>query len=195
MKSRLIPGRIRPISFIFVIPLVILSLTIGLVIAQISFNLAVDYRLHQLESQISPIEVETGDSGEVILPDEQTPDTNPETSSLLQTEAEREMIERVVMAEAMGEPFEGQVAVAQTILDRAVLWNMTPVEVVSQDSQYADMHSGEISQSVREAVAAVFDYGCRAFEEPTTHFATFEPWWAKEKVNRGSIGRHIFWGD
>lgn len=57
MKSRLIPGRIRPISFIFVIPLVILSLTIGLIIGQITFNLAVDYRLHQLEAQISPCEV------------------------------------------------------------------------------------------------------------------------------------------
>lgn len=29
MKSRLIPGRIRPISFILVVPLVILSLIVG----------------------------------------------------------------------------------------------------------------------------------------------------------------------
>jgi 3D (Asp-Asp-Asp) domain-containing protein len=65
MKSRLIPGRIRPISFILVIPLVILSLTVGLIVAQISFNLAVGYRLQQLESQISPIEVEIDDSDEV----------------------------------------------------------------------------------------------------------------------------------
>jgi len=194
MKSKLIPGRIRPISFIFVIPLVVLSLTIGLIVAQISFNLAVDYRLHQLESQISPIEVEIDDSGEVILPDEQTPDEATETQSLLQTEAEREMIERVVMAEAMGEPFEGQVAVAQTILDRAVLWDMTPVEVISQNSQYADMYPGEGSQSVKDAVAAVFDQGHRAFEDPVTHFHSgSEPYWAEVKTSRGQIGGHKFY--
>lgn len=69
MRSRLIPGKVRPISFIFVIPLVILAILIGLTFAQISFNLMVDYRLHQLESQISPCEVtespQSEETGEV----------------------------------------------------------------------------------------------------------------------------------
>lgn len=194
MKSKLIPGRIRPISFIFVVPLVILSLIVGLIIAQISFNLAVDYRLRQLESQISPIEVEIDDSGEVNPSEVETVSIAPETPSLLQNEAEREMIERVVMAEAMGEPFEGQVAVAQTILDRSVLWDMTPVEVITQNSQYANMYPGDISQSVKDAVAAVFDQGHRAFEEPVTHFHSgSEPYWAEVKTSRGQIGGHKFY--
>ena len=83
MKSKLIPGRIRPISFIFVIPLVILSLAIGLIVAQISFNFAVDYRLKQLESQISPIEVEIDDSGGVNLPEVETVSRGPVERNLI----------------------------------------------------------------------------------------------------------------
>lgn len=83
MRSKLIPGRIRPISFILVVPLVILSLTVGLTIAQISFNLAVDYRLQQLESQISPIEVEIDDSGEVITSEMETVSRGPVERNLI----------------------------------------------------------------------------------------------------------------
>lgn len=83
MKSRFIPGRIRPISFILVVPLVILSLTVGLIVAQISFNLAVDYRLHQLESQISPIQVEIDDSGEVIPSEVETVSRGPVERNLV----------------------------------------------------------------------------------------------------------------
>ena len=192
MRSKLMPkGRLRVGSFYLVI-FVIFSLFLGILIGQVTFNLAVDYRLHQLETQISPVSVDSGEEKEEV---EATSDSGLENDCLLKTEAEREMIERVVMAESMGEPFEGQVAVAQTILDRAVLWDMTPVEVISQNSQYADMYPGDISQSVKDAVAAVFDQGHRAFEEPTTHFATYEPWWASEKVNRGEIGGHTFWGE
>jgi len=60
MKSKLIPGKIQPISFIFVIPILILAM----IFAQISFNVAVNFRLHQLESQTSPCEVEIDDSSE-----------------------------------------------------------------------------------------------------------------------------------
>lgn len=192
MRSKLMPkGRLRIGSFYLVI-FVIFSLFLGILIGQVSFNLAVDYRLHQLETQISPVFVDSGEETEEV---EGTPDSGLENDCLLKTEAEREMVERVVMAEAMGEPFEGQVAVAQTIFDRAVLWNKTPVEVVSQESQYADMHSGEVSESVKQAVSAVFDHGYRAFEEPVTHFHAdyVNPYWAEVKTSRGTIGSHRFY--
>ena len=192
MRSKLMPkGRLRAGSF-YIVYVVMVSLILGAVIGQASFNMTLDYRLHQLETQISPVSV---DSGEETNEVEGTSDSGLENDCLLKTEAEREMIERVVMAESMGEPFEGQVAVAQTIFDRAVLWNKTPVEVVSQESQYADMYSGEISDSVKQAVSAVFDHGYRAFEEPVTHFHAdyVNPYWAEVKTSRGTIGSHRFY--
>jgi len=117
---------------------------------------------------------------------------NPSVISL--TPAERELICRVVAAEARGEDLQGQMAVAQTILDRAELWNMTPAEVVQAPGQYAYPYQGEIPDSVKLAVANVFDGGIRIFQDPVTHFHSGpEPYWAADKVNRGSIGRHQFY--
>ena len=110
MKSKLIPGKIRPVSFIFVIPLVILAL----IFAQISFNVMVDFRLHQLESQISPVEVTDSSCSEENAKEEQVFDQENKSAEIgyFSNNAERELIERVVAAESRGEPFEGQIAVA-----------------------------------------------------------------------------------
>ena len=109
-------------------------------------------------------------------------------------DSERELIERVVAAEARGEEYIGMVAVAQTIKDRGDLWGMTYTEVVNAPNQYAPPYSGTISDEVKQAVSDVFDNGCRAFEEPITHFHSGSaPYWANEKVNRGTIGRHSFY--
>ena len=109
------------------------------------------------------------------------------------TAEERELVERVVSAEARGEDLQGQMAVAQTILDRAELWNMTVTEVLTAPDQYATPYQGEIYDETKLAVANVFDGGLRVFQEPITHFYTgAEPYWAIEKVNRGSIGVHTF---
>lgn len=196
MRSKLMPkGRLRIGSFYLVI-FVIFALLLGILIGQVSFNLAVDFRLKQLESQVSPCEVTDEPYSEDNAKVEQMFDAEIKSAEIVYfvNDAERELIERVVMSESRGEPFEGMIAVAQTIKDRSDLWGMTPVEVVTKPSQYAMPYQGDISQSVKDAVAAVFDQGHRAFEEPTTHFATYEPWWASEKVNRGEIGGHTFWG-
>ena len=109
--------------------------------------------------------------------------------------SERELIERVVAAEARGEEHLGKVAVAQTIKDRGDLWGMTYTEVCLAPNQYAPAYQGEISDDVKLAVSEVFDYGYRAFEEPVTHFhsGSVSPSWANEKVNRGAIGSHRFY--
>ena len=75
MRSKLIPGKIRPVSFIFVIPLIILAL----IFAQISFNVMVDFRLHQLESQISPVEVTESSYSEENAKEEQVFDKEIKT--------------------------------------------------------------------------------------------------------------------
>jgi hypothetical protein len=109
------------------------------------------------------------------------------------TPEERDLVERVVASESRGEDLQGQMAVAQTILDRAELWNMTVAEVVQAPGQYASPYQGEISDSIHLAVANVFDGGVRVFQEPTTHFAKGTPYWAEGKINRGNVGRHTFW--
>lgn len=109
---------------------------------------------------------------------------------------ERELIERVVSAEARGESYEGIIAVAQTIKDRGDYWCISYTDVVNAPNQYASAYEGEVPEIVEKAVADVFDNGVRAFEEPTTHFhnSTVSPNWASAKTYRGQIGNHYFYG-
>ena len=109
------------------------------------------------------------------------------------TQEEREIIERVVAAEARGETLKGQMAVANVIKDRAELWNMTPTEVATAKGQFAKPFQGEISEDTKLAVEIIFDKGIRVFKEPVTHFASNNPWWAEHKAIIGKIGVHTFY--
>jgi spore germination cell wall hydrolase CwlJ-like protein len=61
------------------------------------------------------------------------------------------------MAEAGGEPYDGQVAVAQCIRDAAIKDSIRPSEVIIEYKYTPDRK--EPTQSVQEAVRAVFDRG------------------------------------
>lgn len=84
------------------------------------------------------------------------------------TDAERDTVERVVMAEAGGECYEGQVLVAQCILNAAEKLDQRPPEVFETLS-YAGGRP-EPTQSVKDAVAAVFDDGEIYINEPILYF-------------------------
>lgn len=85
--------------------------------------------------------------------------------------AERDLIERVVMAEAGNQPLEGQMAVAQCILNTAEAESMRPDEVVLKPKQYAAPVSAErVTDSVRQSVSAVFDHGETVTDEPIRYF-------------------------
>ena len=113
------------------------------------------------------------------------------------TREERDLVERIVAAEARGEPIEGIMAVAQCIRDRSQLWGMTVTEVCLAPGQFAAPYQGKISPEVVQAVWAVFDLGISIFKIPTTHFHAdyVSPYWAADKVSRGSIGAHLFYGE
>lgn len=122
-------------------------------------------------------------------------ETVPEepTAAYPLTSDEFDLVCRVVSAEARGEDFIGQEAVAQVIRDRALTWEMTVTEVVMAEGQFAKPYTGEISDSIKLAVSNVFDGGVSVLEVPTTHFYSGpEPYWAAGKVNRGRIGCHWF---
>lgn len=84
------------------------------------------------------------------------------------TDAERDVVERVVMAEAGGESFEGQMLVAQCILNAAEKRGVDPSEAVVLYS-YTKSRP-DPTQRVKDAVAAVFDRGETVVDEPIIYF-------------------------
>lgn len=82
-----------------------------------------------------------------------------------------EYVLRVVAAECRGEPYEGQLAVAQCIYDTAEARNMTPEEVVKEANQYASPVSLDlVTESVRNACCDVFVLGNFLTDEPIRFF-------------------------
>lgn len=110
------------------------------------------------------------------------------------TADEREYIVRVCMAEAGGGDYQGCMAVAQTIKNRAELWGKTPYEIVTAKRQFAKPRSGALYENSKKAVAAVFDEGKRAFVSDVTHFYSGEekPYWAEGKTYLGEVGGNKF---
>lgn len=84
------------------------------------------------------------------------------------TEAERDLIERVVMAESGGESYKGQMLVAQCVLNACILDNIRPAEAIRKYA-YAKSRP-EPSESVKQAVSAVFDKGEQVTDEPIVYF-------------------------
>lgn len=85
------------------------------------------------------------------------------------TDEERDIVERVVMAEAKGEDFDGMRLVAQCILTTAECYDMRPDDVVLVPGQYANPED-TASEEVKAAVSAVFDNGDFVTEEPIRFF-------------------------
>lgn len=117
-----------------------------------------------------------------------------EVGKMVLTAAEREMIERVVAAEARGESFEGQAAVAEVIYNRCINRCLSVEEVIWADKQFAYPYGGEISQDTKEAVAAVFDYELLSLDGAEYFHADYvTPYWAEDMEEVCRIGGHIFY--
>ena len=101
------------------------------------------------------------------IPDTPAPAAEPAVRYPL-TDAERDVVERVVMAEAGGESFEGQMLVAQCILNAAEKRGVDPSEAVALYS-YTKSRP-DPTQRVKDAVAAVFDRGETVVDEPILYF-------------------------
>lgn len=105
----------------------------------------------------------------------QSPETTEQTEGPTEpavffelTAEERTLIEQVVSAESRGEPYDGQVAVAQCILN-ACLKDGTRPEAVLKKYHYTTARV-EPTSSVLRAVAAVFDRGEGVTDEPIIYF-------------------------
>jgi hypothetical protein len=109
---------------------------------------------------------------------------------------ERAVVESVVMAEAGGESFDGQMAVAQCILAGCEELGMRPDEVVIE-FQYTP-NRPQPSESVKDAVSAVFDRGEVAVEDTILWFyapagVSGTPWHESQRYVC-TIGGHKFFG-
>jgi N-acetylmuramoyl-L-alanine amidase len=84
------------------------------------------------------------------------------------TETERDLIERVVMAESGGESYKGQMLVCQCILNACEIDGIRPAKVIKKYA-YAKSRP-EPSDSVKRAVSAVFDKGETVTDEAIVYF-------------------------
>lgn len=112
------------------------------------------------------------------------------------TEAERDIVERTVMAEAGGEPFAGQVAVAQCILTACEKDGIRPDEALVK-YQYAK-NRPDPKGTVADAVAAVFDHGWYAATEPIMYFyapARTTSKWHESQIFVLEINGHRFFAE
>lgn len=98
----------------------------------------------------------------------QTPEPTEAPVRFYLSASERDTVERVVMAEAGGESFEGQMLVAQCILNAAEKRGVEPSEAVVLYS-YTKSRP-DPTQRVKDAVAAVFDRGETVVDEPILYF-------------------------
>lgn len=116
---------------------------------------------------------------------------NPSPYSL--TNAERALVEGAVMAEARGESYEGQMMIAQCILDGALRNNL---DIASSIDKYQiAVSSMSPSASVKKAVSAVFDTGERVTQESADIWYAYNicsSSWHEEQIYVTTIGDHKF---
>ena len=112
-----------------------------------------------------------------------------------------------VYHEARGEPFEGQVAVAQVVLDRAVERGQSVREVIFAPMQFSWANGGvrppirdyEAFQTAMRAAVTAVRRRRRGdnFESADHYFADYipVPRWAGAMTFVRKIGRHLFYRD
>lgn len=138
---------------------------VSVLVALVVLFLALQDRAEAAEVEPEPVEARVV---QYDTPPQPMPEIVPETRYAL-TDAERDIVERVVMAEAEGEGFDGQRLVAQCILNTSEAMDLRPDEVVLAPNQYASP-TAEASQEVKDAVSAVFDAGDMVTDEPIRWF-------------------------
>lgn len=99
------------------------------------------------------------------------------------SEEERALVESVVMAEAGGESYEGQALVAQCILNACTKDNIRPAEAIKKYA-YAKSRP-KPSESVKQAVSAVFDKGELVTDEPIIYF--YAPALVKSRFHESQV--------
>lgn len=144
---------------------------VSVLVALVVLFLALQDRAQAVEVEPEPVEarVVQYDPPPTPMPEVDVSEMESATPRYALTVSERDIVERVVMAEAGGEGYDGQRLVAQCILNTAEAMDLRPDAVVLAPNQYASP-AAEASQEVKDAVSAVFDAGDMATDEPIRWF-------------------------
>ncbi len=177
------------------------AMVVGMLLISTSINVCADYKLQKDLEQVKLQQTDTLNTimYHRIYTEPEVTVANPiikvnKQERISLNESDRELITRTVMSEAS--TYEGMMAVAQVIQNRAALWDMTPYEVVTQEGQFAKPYTGELSTEAGQAVKAVFSEGQKVFASNVTHFHSLdfaEPYWTKNKEYVGIAGGNKFW--
>lgn len=119
------------------------------------------------------------------------------------TAYERDLLERLVEAEAGGEPYEGKLAVATVVINR-VKSNQFPNTihgVIYQKNQFSPVENGAINRKAsaesKRAVSQVVDEGYRSFSSDVLYFLNpniaTSKWIVKNRTFVKTIGSHHFY--
>ena len=189
----------------------ILALTV-IVAATATIVLSVAYLMGQHDAVVEPVQQpEVAPVCKVIQADivseiEKEPELELVLEeSLVQQEArmpefgyDYEYVMRVVAAESRGEPYDGQLAVAQCIRTTAERRMLTPEEVVKMPNRYADpcTYAPDI-ELVRDACCDAFVHGISATDEPIRYFYStasgfYSAWHENSLEYVTTIGNHRF---
>lgn len=129
-------------------------------------------------------------------PDEAVEPASKGTSGYELTEAERMAVECAVMCEAGGEGPEGQMMVAQSILDGTLRNDYDVFDTIYKYQIHSTSYSN-VTDEVRESVSRVFDDGQRVTEEKTDLWynpALVESAWHEQQQYVTTVGSHrFFW--
>ena len=188
----------------------ILALTVT-VAAMVTIVLSVAYILGQHDEVVEPTQqpevVAKGITTETLVHNDLEQELE---ESLVQQEArmpefgyDYEYVVRVVAAESRGEPYEGQLAVAQCIRETSERTAMTPEEVVKQVNQNGTRQYAQpvdisvVTDSVRDACCDVFVHGISATDEPIRYFYStasgfYSAWHENSLKYVTTIGNHRF---
>ena len=195
----------------------IFALTV-IVAAIVTIMLSVAYLMWQHDAVVEPTQqpevVAKAIPTESIVHNNSEPKEEQELEeSLVQQEAripefgyDYEYVMRVVATESRGEPYEGQLAVAQCIRETSERTMMTPEEVVKQVNpngtrQYAQpVDISVVTDSVRDACCDVFVLGVSATDEPIRYFYStasgfYSSWHENSLEYVMTIGNHKFFKD
>ena len=188
----------------------IFALTV-IVAAMVTIVLSVAYLLGQHDAVVEP--TQQSEVVAKVIPTEILVHNDFEQEldeSIVQQEArmpefgyDYEYVMRVVAAESRGEPYEGQLAVAQCIRETSECTMMTPEEVVKQVNpngtrQYAQpVDVSVVTDSVRDACCDVFVHGISATDEPIRYFYStasgfYSAWHENSLEYVTTIGNHRF---
>lgn len=118
--------------------------------------------------------------------------------------SERELLERLVEAEAKGESLVGKIAVVNVVLNRVRDEDFpdTITEVIFQKGQFSpvsndSIHNQTPSEESRLAVQKAVDEGYRVFGDKVLYFCNPElstsRWMIRTKKEAMKIGRHTFY--